>query len=129
MISALAGSNLAVTGSRSASVSAGPMPGSTPTAVPSITPMKANIKFAGWIATVRPWAREASASMRGGLSQQRVEHSLERPGRQRKRKQLREDEIDHAGECEADQQVDVKGLAAKRCRGHGKEERGGDDKT
>ena len=41
MISEPAGSSLKVTGSSSATVSAGPMPGSTPTAVPSSTPISA----------------------------------------------------------------------------------------
>ena len=36
-----------MTGSSSATVIAGPMPGSTPTAVPSSTPMKANSRLVG----------------------------------------------------------------------------------
>ena len=37
-MNALTGSRLKVTGSKMATVMAGPMPGSTPTAVPSVTP-------------------------------------------------------------------------------------------
>jgi hypothetical protein len=40
MISAETGSNVKVTGRRRAIVAVGPMPGRTPTAVPSTTPMK-----------------------------------------------------------------------------------------
>ena len=55
MMSEPAGSSLNVTGSSSATVSAGPMPGSTPTAVPSSTPISANSRFIGCNAMVRPW--------------------------------------------------------------------------
>ncbi len=54
MMSEPAGSSLKVIGSSSATVSAGPMPGSTPTAVPSSTPISANSRFIGCSATVRP---------------------------------------------------------------------------
>ena len=37
MMNALIGSSVKVTGSRTATVMAGPMPGSTPTAVPSVS--------------------------------------------------------------------------------------------
>ena len=39
-------------------VSAGPMPGSTPMAVPSAEPMKAQIRLIGCSATPKPWMRE-----------------------------------------------------------------------
>jgi hypothetical protein len=52
-----------VIGKSSATVSAGPMPGSTPTAVPSSTPISANKRFIGWIATARPFNRETKASI------------------------------------------------------------------
>ena len=45
MISAPVGSTFAVAGSSSAMVSAGPTPGSTPMAVPSVTPTKPHIRF------------------------------------------------------------------------------------
>ena len=57
MISEPAGSSLKVTGSSSATVSAGPMPGSTPTAVPSSTPISAYSRLIGWVATARPWSK------------------------------------------------------------------------
>ena len=68
MISEPAGSSLKVTGSSSATVSAGPMPGSTPTAVPSSTPISANRRFIGCKATVRPWASAEIGSIGGPQS-------------------------------------------------------------
>ena len=54
MISAPVGSTLAVAGSSSAIVSAGPTPGSTPIAVPSVTPTKPHIRFFSVSATAKP---------------------------------------------------------------------------
>jgi hypothetical protein len=42
MMNALMGSRENVTGSSTATVMAGPIPGSTPTAVPTVTPAKAH---------------------------------------------------------------------------------------
>ena len=83
------GSSLKVIGSSSATVSAGPMPGSTPTAVPSSTPMSANSRFIGWMAMVRPWARD-DEGFHGGSSDQ----AFERTHRQGQGEKLREKEID-----------------------------------
>src|SRR6185369_8299005 len=47
-------STLAVMGSNMATATAGPMPGNTPTAVPSTQPTKAHSKFAGVIAVTKP---------------------------------------------------------------------------
>ncbi len=54
MISAAVGSTLAVSGSSIATVSAGPMPGSTPIAVPRKQPTSAHIRFSGVMATAKP---------------------------------------------------------------------------
>src|SRR3712207_1623783 len=62
MMRALAGSSLKVTGSSSATVSAGPMPGSTPTAVPMVTPTKAHSRLAGVSASPKPCSSEPSWS-------------------------------------------------------------------
>src|SRR5262245_24326395 len=64
MMSEPAGSSLKVIGKSSATVNAGPMPGSTPTAVPSSTPISAYSRFIGCSATARPCISAASASMR-----------------------------------------------------------------
>src|SRR5688572_15618267 len=90
MISEPAGSSLKVIGSSSATVSAGPMPGSTPTAVPSMTPTKAKSRLIGWRATKRPWPRAANVSIGAAPSDQ----PLERAGRQRELEPLGEDHVD-----------------------------------
>ena len=51
---ALIGSRLKVTGSSTATVSAGPMPGSTPTAVPSVTPASAHARCGSVSALAKP---------------------------------------------------------------------------
>jgi hypothetical protein len=63
MISAVAGSKLKVIGRRSAIVAVGPMPGSTPTAVPNRTPMKQKSRFSGRIAVSSPRARLPNRSI------------------------------------------------------------------
>ena len=45
-------------------VSAGPTPGSTPTAVPSVTPTKPHMRFVSVSATENPSSSAFSASMR-----------------------------------------------------------------
>ena len=52
-----------MTGSSRATVSAGPMPGSTPMAVPMVTPSADQSRFQGVSATAKPWPSEASVSM------------------------------------------------------------------
>src|SRR3954462_8158917 len=56
-------STLAVIGSSMATATAGPMPGSTPTAVPSTQPTKAKSRLIGLIAVAKPCRREAKISM------------------------------------------------------------------
>ena len=63
MMKAAVGSRLKVTGSSRATVSAGPIPGSTPTAVPSVTPTIAHSRLKGVSATAKPWASAASVSI------------------------------------------------------------------
>ena len=52
-----------MTGSSSATVSAGPMPGSTPMAVPTVTPSADQNRLIGVSATAKPWPSAASVSM------------------------------------------------------------------
>jgi hypothetical protein len=54
MISAVAGCSAKVDGSSSAMAPTGPMPGSTPTIVPTRTPMKHAKRFVGVSAMVKP---------------------------------------------------------------------------
>jgi hypothetical protein len=62
MMKAEVGAIWVVTGRRSAMVRAGPMPGSTPMAVPRTEPTKAQTRFIGWRATPKPCRRELMAS-------------------------------------------------------------------
>src|SRR5882757_3208789 len=52
-------------GRSSATVIAGPMPGSTPTAVPSSTPIAAYSRFIGVAASAKPWSSQLKLSMSG----------------------------------------------------------------
>src|SRR6476661_1039569 len=61
-ISAPVGSRVNVIGSSSATVSAGPMPGSTPTRVPRVTPISARNRLVGVNASLNPvisWEKES----------------------------------------------------------------------
>src|SRR5215218_188089 len=95
-----AGSSLKVIGRSSATVSAGPMPGRTPTAVPRSTPITANSRFIGWIAIVSPCARAASVS-----TMRPSEQVFDRAGGKAERQELGEHEIGHEGEQHADREV------------------------
>jgi len=57
MIRAATGGSVKVMGSSMAMVATGPSPGSTPTSVPSRTPIRQNSRFSGERATPKPKAR------------------------------------------------------------------------
>src|SRR5262245_61465437 len=57
------GSTLNVIGRRSAMVSAGPSPGSTPMAVPNVVPTRHQSRFCGVSATAKPFASWERTSM------------------------------------------------------------------
>src|SRR5215813_7193965 len=61
------GSTLKVIGRRSAMVSAGPSPGSTPIAVPSVVPTRHHSRFIGVSATAKPLRSCENASMSAAL--------------------------------------------------------------
>ena len=63
MMKAPTGSSLPVIGSSIATVNAGPIPGSTPTAVPSVTPISAQSRLIGVNAIENPWKSPASTSI------------------------------------------------------------------
>src|SRR5262245_42743150 len=63
MMKAAVGSRWDVRGSRSAMVSAGPMPGRMPVAVPSVTPSNAQPRLARVRAVAKPWSRAFSVCM------------------------------------------------------------------
>src|SRR6478609_8962880 len=70
MISEATGSNSKVIGSSNATVAVGPMPGSTPTAVPSVTPSRQMRMLVGWSAVSRP-RRMPSTSAPQPVAEQR----------------------------------------------------------
>src|SRR5688500_6866894 len=95
MMKAEAGSSPKVKGSSSATVGIGPMPGSTPMAVPISTPNRQYSRFCHCSAVVRPRSRLSNRSM-GSLT-----YGLEsRPDRHRQVQQQHEQ--DHRGGAEPD---------------------------
>src|SRR5918998_4916540 len=72
MTKAPVGSNSVVRGRRSATVSAGPIPGNTPTRVPSVTPMAASRRYSGRRAVAKPPASSPSTS----ILEQRVQKTV-----------------------------------------------------
>src|SRR5215212_6877179 len=96
MISAPVGSSPAVAGSRRAMVSAGPTPGSTPIAVPSVTPRKPHIRFFHVSATAKPDINALKVSIVSALA------AGERTLGQAQTQGQREDEEHHDGENDGD---------------------------
>src|SRR5262245_55206484 len=76
MMMAPVASSLNVSGSRMAIPAIGPIPGSTPTAVPMIEPSSANSRFCGCSATRKPAARLPKASMGDALFLQQLTERL-----------------------------------------------------
>src|SRR5262245_64430321 len=70
------GSTLKVIGSNSAMVSAGPRPGRTPIAVPSVVPTRHHNRFIGVSATAKPLRSWEKASMSRPLPQ--TQHPFDR---------------------------------------------------
>src|SRR5215510_14550824 len=79
---AAVGSTLNVMGRRSAMVSAGPSPGNTPIAVPSVVPTRHQSRFCGVSATAKPFASWDKTSMSAPRlePEQAVERILENAG-------------------------------------------------
>src|SRR5215510_4879238 len=79
---AAVGSTLNVMGRRSAMVSAGPSPGNTPIAVPSVVPTRHQSRFCGVSATAKPFASWDKTSMSAPRlePEQAVERVLEETG-------------------------------------------------
>src|SRR6185503_9193655 len=72
MMSAATGLRLKVIGSSMAMVATGPMPGSTPIRVPSITPISAYSRWIGETATPKPRIRLLRMSIARGLADRAV---------------------------------------------------------
>src|ERR671919_486035 len=96
-------STLAVIGSNMATATAGPMPGSTPTAVPITQPMKAHMRLIGVAAVANPARSWLRMSMVSGVS------CLQPAGRgetgQVDREEFGEHPIDRPGDRDADERV------------------------
>src|ERR687895_1834801 len=97
MISAVTGSKLNVIGSSNAIVAVGPMPGRTPTSVPSMTPRKQKKRFSGANAVEMPRPRSATRFI-GRLHRTPVAED-----RQRQLECPDEDEDRRQGQAEGDQ--------------------------
>src|SRR6478735_4940792 len=118
MMNAATGSSPYVTGSSSATAIAGPMPGSTPMAVPSSTPRAAHSRLSGVRAVPNPSMRELRAFM--------SEHSHQRTAGQRHAEQLVEDDIGDQGQHRGDQRIAVHAAAAEGEGGAPEEQGPGD---
>src|SRR5688572_20857330 len=92
MMNALSGSSANVTGSSNATVNAGPMPGRTPTAVPSVTPANAHNRCGMVSAARKPSPRACSVSM------PRLDQRRQHAGRQRNLQQARKYEVGANGQ-------------------------------
>src|SRR4051812_17564388 len=132
MMNAAVGSSWAVTGRSSATVRAGPMPGKTPMAVPTVTPSADQNRFIGVSATPKPWPSAASVSMvRASLfgfvvggGQQFLDRRADGQGQAQA---IVEDCEGEAGERQADQHGDDEATLREGKRGRGEQERGRDD--
>src|SRR5690554_2998534 len=109
MMKANAGSIFMVTGSRRATVSAGPMPGRMPTKVPSVTPTSAHNSPSQLSAKAKPSSRKPKDST---ASEQALEHA----GRQRQAKTAREADIGGSRKRQPDDAVAQKGPAVETGR-------------
>src|SRR5688572_11647434 len=126
MMSAPVGSSFTVSGSSIATVSAGPTPGSTPTKVPSVTPMKPHSRFIGCSATPKPAIRALSASK---LDAGAAEDRLEPASRQVHIEELHEEKEDAKRKHQADGDVARPARAAEPARDAREEDGAGDDEA
>src|SRR5262245_35700576 len=107
---AAVGSTLRAIGSSSARVSAGPRPGSTPMAVPSVVPTRHHTRFIGVSATAKPPSSCEKASISAALSEpQEAEHPFDRvldpAGADIDAERLGEAEIGDQSESRRDQRI------------------------
>src|SRR5688500_12558868 len=118
LTSAPVGSSFTVSGSSSATVSARPTPGSTPTKVPSVTPMKPHIRFIGCSATPKP----AISAFRASMSDARAAEDRREPASgQVDVQQLDEKKIDRERKDEADRHVAHPSSASEAARDAGED--------
>src|SRR3954462_1626183 len=100
------GSTLRVMGSSSAMVSAGPRPGSTPIAVPSVVPTRHHIRLIGVSATAKPFINCAKASISlARHSEQVLQEIFDDTGPDIDAQRLGEAEIGNQRKRRADQRI------------------------
>src|SRR6185436_4313578 len=110
-----------VSGSSSATVIAGPIPGSTPTAVPSSTPITAYIRFIGVAASAKPCSSQLKLSMSENPVQNACGQRDSEPGIERVETADREHH--------ADKDIEHVSLAAENRCGPGEQQGPGDRPT
>src|SRR3981081_4526187 len=114
---AAVGSTLKVIGKRSAMVSAGPSPGRTPIAVPSVVPTRHHRRLIGVSATAKPLRSCEKVSMSAALA---AYHSfdcvLDQPGSNIDAERLGEADIGDEGEGCSDQGIAHDCLGAEPAR-------------
>src|ERR1700730_3559398 len=109
-MNAAVGSTLKVIGKSSARVSAGPRPGRTPIAVPSVVPTRHHRRFIGVSATAKPLRSCEKASISASISaalhaDQPFDRGLEQAGTDIDAERRGEAEIGDERESRADQGV------------------------
>src|SRR5207342_3722109 len=114
---AAVGSTLKVIGRSSAIVSAGPSPGRTPIAVPSVVPTRHHIRLIGVSATAKPLRSCEKASMSAALGTYHpFDRVLDQPGSDIDAERLGEADIGNEGEGCADQGIAHDRLGAEPAR-------------
>src|SRR4051812_26809789 len=115
------GDRLKVIGSSMAMVGIGPMPGSTPISVPSITPMKQMPMLVHVAAAAKPIIRLLKTSIMGSL----------RPPAERQRLRQRQHENDgrEHGKSDAEEQRFLPARLGPRISAHHRDPDGGDDQA
>src|SRR4051812_11040399 len=120
MMNAAVGGSENVIGSSSATVSAGPIPGSTPTSVPSVTPAAASSRFSGVRTSAKPSIRLAAKTSKSDAP---------RPGRQLHVEPFAERVAGDDAEAEADDHVAHRLVGAEQPRREPYEHGGGERVT
>src|SRR6185295_11306713 len=114
---AAVGSTLKVIGRSSAMVSAGPSPGRTPIAVPSVVPTRHHIRLTGVSATTKPLRSCAKASMSAALgTDDSFDRVLDQTGSDIDAERFGEADIGNEGEGRSDQGIAHDGLGAEPAR-------------
>src|SRR3954454_3172673 len=100
MISAPTGGRPKVIGSSIATVAMVPMPGSTPTSVPTSAPIRQSRRLIGVKATPKPRARlEKSSAITPSLDQETREELRRQPERIREQQTAADRQADARGDC------------------------------